>query len=1181
MTTCCHSSRNPADRIRRQRAGFALVVTLSLMVLLTLLAVGLLSLSAVSLRAGAGQALDRLARDNARLALVLALGDLQRLAGPDQRITANADLLDRAPETARLDGVTRPHLAGVWQSWKQDALAGKLDYETHKKEDFLGWLVSVPARRQSAERSYVTTAPTPAAVTLVGKGAGAEGSDAVRAEPLSLTTDRYPGKLAWAVLDQGQKAMVALPDGPNGGLSEELAGLTAPALPAFGAASERDWSALTTIAERRPLLITRDEFQLAGLAREARSFHDLTAHSLGLPVDVTSGRFATDLSLLFDTPSLPADYSRRFLYSDNAVPLVPPPGRFAGAYPMPSPDPSWRLLQSHARMFTTVTNPIRTPVGRVVADPHPVTGTAPASLLTDPSFNRQQLVPVIARAQFVFSIGFGASPDQAKGGKAPGQTGDENWICWLVVDPVITLWNPYNVSLSFTDGMIELYRVPLAYQLFRNGVSFAPPTLWANSYLPAEFATRATRYYRLNLKPKANQTNITLKPGEHLVFTAHNHAKHYLEAYYKVGVDLRPGWNEPAGEHSNPSVGGISSLNTFVNYSGQNSGTINGLSVRSLPVKTGDRVTLKVTTAGPEIDKFAETNNQEISAMLRYRINTGSTSPGSLPPLVGAIELDYGKRESELLPPFDPRDLPTLVVPGVIPRNQQGDNYAGTQPPPAVRYKEPFFLASLHLKTARDSRFPSRGWLNNAPTNLYSSAGIDQTENPQHHQYELGWEPMTDWKSTPTIEIDALDRGFGGSGIFSQTGQNHAVFDSVPLAPLLSLGQLSQAPVNAGGQQPLQTRVIGNSSAHPLLGPAVVRANAAGGRTYLDHSWLANQALFDHFFFSGAGASNRLLGAKAETAAEIIPAFLRGERLLANPRMRPLPDPVSAGDPVVLAKAPDHYARLAASLGIAGAFNINSTSVPAWEAMLASLQAASPVAIQGSTGSLSGSTGSLSGSTGDGTLVTRHVPPIGKALDGEADPVRREELAWAGFRRLSQKQLTELARQVVIQIKKRGPFQSQAEFVNRRLQTGELAVSGALQAAIDASGINAAAIATAGGQPTVPDPKAPEAYPAAAVGSTADGATAVIVQSDVLTPLAPFVTVRSDTFLIRAYGEATDGKSTARAWCEATIQRHPDFIDSATPRATAAGDLTTGSPNARFGRRFAVASFRWLKPDEV
>ena len=59
------------------KPGFTLVVTISLLVLLTMLVMGLLSLSTLTLRRASADAANAEAQSNARMAMMLALGELQ------------------------------------------------------------------------------------------------------------------------------------------------------------------------------------------------------------------------------------------------------------------------------------------------------------------------------------------------------------------------------------------------------------------------------------------------------------------------------------------------------------------------------------------------------------------------------------------------------------------------------------------------------------------------------------------------------------------------------------------------------------------------------------------------------------------------------------------------------------------------------------------------------------------------------------------------------------------------------------------------------------------------------------------------------------------------------------------------------------------------------------------------
>ena len=163
--------------VSKTKNGFALVVTLSLMILLTVIAVGLLSLSSITLRASGNSSDSAAARANARMAMMLALGDLQKHAGLDTRVTARADILD----------VENPPVVGVWKSWEgsnHDKTTGRPvspgDYTQTKKNRFLGWLTSGNPAVMPDSSSPPATSKEPDSVTLLGVAAVGAGADRTR-----------------------------------------------------------------------------------------------------------------------------------------------------------------------------------------------------------------------------------------------------------------------------------------------------------------------------------------------------------------------------------------------------------------------------------------------------------------------------------------------------------------------------------------------------------------------------------------------------------------------------------------------------------------------------------------------------------------------------------------------------------------------------------------------------------------------------------------------------------------------------------------------------------------------------------------------------------------------------------------------------------------------------------------
>ena len=147
---------------KKRMSGFALIATLMMLILLLLLAVGIQSVSAISLRSAKQSDALMEARANAKLALMIAIGELQKQMGPDQRVSANGDILD-----ADSSNVKNKHWLGVWNSWKagtgeasqHSTIQGVSDemspsYEPNRQDYFRSWLVSL----NPGEANQITSA---------------------------------------------------------------------------------------------------------------------------------------------------------------------------------------------------------------------------------------------------------------------------------------------------------------------------------------------------------------------------------------------------------------------------------------------------------------------------------------------------------------------------------------------------------------------------------------------------------------------------------------------------------------------------------------------------------------------------------------------------------------------------------------------------------------------------------------------------------------------------------------------------------------------------------------------------------------------------------------------------------------------------------------------------------------
>jgi hypothetical protein len=475
----------PVGRSALRHSGFALVITLSLLVLLTVIAVGLLGLSSISLRASSSTLEMGKARANARLALALALGELQKQTGPDTRVTARADILDE----------NNAPILGVWKSWEgtnhtaSGNAAGRPvspggDYKAVKKTRFRSWLVSGDPGSLTSPGAVPDAAAGSGKVTLVGEGSVGAGAARdklqIHLAPTRVGSGKDRDALAWWIGGENQKARLPEPYQPA---NDTVAGWSVHAK-GHAVADPGVFRMEELLEDAGPaakaISLHQGDFIAAaqgGLPASSEFFHDLSTSSVGLLTNTATGGWRKDFSLLTENwnklsksnlpffrvapgKDLPAALPTTSSHRPNRSLLYPWSGYRAAGIPIYEHGSvsSWENLRDWATLYKTMS----TSGTRITPRSYRIDSNSPGE-----NFNflhRVRVIPVIARVQWVFShwAAKAASPPAAANTFEPR----------LLATPVVTLWNPYNVTItSSADLKFELQGcLPNAFRFNVGGV---------------------------------------------------------------------------------------------------------------------------------------------------------------------------------------------------------------------------------------------------------------------------------------------------------------------------------------------------------------------------------------------------------------------------------------------------------------------------------------------------------------------------------------------------------------------------------------------------------------------------------------------------------------------------------------------------------------------------------------
>ena len=1036
---------------------------------LILLLTALATLTRVETQVAANHQSQAQARQNALLALNIALGQLQKHAGPDARITARAEITATAT-------VANPQFTGVWT-------AGGTGAEPAV------WLVSGSERPGSTAADVWASAPDPMDDALTDDTVFLAGNVSVAVNPaaptaaekarriklakqdifaprgggpvLSATAAPRIGRYAWWIEDQGVKASLALPD-----RSDRV--------------TYAPWS--TPIQRRRirqQLASTPNYFRASSATTvfPKEGFDPLSAGA-------SLGRVQTHEQLGYLTPAsgVMAEFLRAHRHEFTPVARSVLANTRTDAHRglmrdlSLKPDALGAAFAAYAdyRAYTETpgatlenTSPAYPEIGDVDSPRRrcrlvPPVSAASAGGLPDLVFG---ISPVLT--EFMLQFKFERSSANRLAVKARLYA---------------ALWNPYTAALAPTttdDLALEITGLPQV--TVTDAVTSASTTVDLQTMLPAA------------IKGSGGELRVGLPFGEGKTT---NGTKADRASWLPGRVY---GWTTETG--ANPS-GNLQFYSK--NISAQ------GWAYATIPL-AGSTNNLGVTTGGP------------------------------IPGLTVRVRSAAGVLATCTTPSFRTLDIA-----------------AGT-----TTWKFAF-ATRLKQPVAGDS---DRTWLktfdprdDDLPATAFGGFDPNQDTTPLDPSVYAG--PTAPGTAYPQYLLYRIQGSLSGTAGLSQGSYNDTPLFELPRLPLLSVGELQHVQVKDA-----RPFAIGNSW---------------GG---------AANAIFDRCFFSGLPA--------ALTPMAGAPDLASGQ---------PLPNwnlQVVDADDIATVRAEGELSSK--HLLQAGGFNLNSTSVAAWRAMLAGVRCGEPFQpadLENSAGDALGTQSSpvatacesfnadatlgtgvpapaffrfaqsaqetffwrpAAGASVDKRQFSTHAFRLGVRGCNDSSASSSPVVASVTAQRLSTDQLEMLAAEIVRLIKARassgGPFRSLEEFLGSQAGTGTPSL---LEAAIDTAGINSDEVKPLDHVALLPGG-----------GYGAGFSSLTLTQADILTALAPYLRTRSDTFTIRAYGEALNpvtAEVTGKAWLEATAQRFPEVAE--------AGDNSV-QPTGIFGRRFKIISFRWLTSSDI